>query len=152
MKKTFELIQIGEIKRDDNQKMIIVDKAYRDLMKRIEDFSHIMVFWWANEGDNEEARNMLTCEPPYAEGIEAGMFACRSPFRPNPIAMTVCPIISVNHERGEIVVSEIDATDGTPLVDIKAYFPVCDRVQNAKYPDWLQGWPEWMPEEGIGLM
>ncbi len=48
-------------------------------------------------------------------------------------------------------IADIDAYDGTPLVDLKAYFPVCDRVQEARIPEWLAGWPEWMPEEGLGL-
>lgn len=152
MKNVFELKAIGVIKRDNESKRIIVDEKYRPAMKKLEDFSHIIVFWWADEGDNEEARELLTCFPPYAEEVEAGMFSCRSPLRPNPIAMTVCPILSVDHEKGIITVSEIDAGDNTPLLDIKAYFPVCDRVKDAKYPDWLAGWPEWMPEEGIGLM
>ena len=43
------------------------------------------------------------------------------------------------------------SVDGTRIVDLKAYFPVCDRVQEAKIPQWLAGWPEWMPENGIGL-
>jgi len=48
-------------------------------------------------------------------------------------------------------VSDIDAYDGTPIVDLKAYFPVCDRVKEATIPEWLSNWPEWMPEQGIGL-
>jgi predicted transcriptional regulator YdeE len=47
-------------------------------------------------------------------------------------------------------VGDIDAVDGTPLVDLKGYFCVCDRVQKARLPAWLEGWPEWMPENGIG--
>jgi tRNA (Thr-GGU) A37 N-methylase len=48
-------------------------------------------------------------------------------------------------------VADIDAYDGTPVIDLKAYFPVCDRVKEARIPAWLVDWPEWMPEEGLGL-
>ena len=48
-------------------------------------------------------------------------------------------------------VADIDAYDGTPIVDLKACFPVCERVKEAYIPEWLSDWPEWMPEEGIGL-
>jgi len=48
-------------------------------------------------------------------------------------------------------VQNIDALDGTPVIDLKAYFPVSDRVKDARLPDWLVGWPEWFPEEGLGL-
>lgn len=58
----------------------------------------------------------------------------------------------VDEMKGEVEVENIDAYDGTEIIDIKAYFPVCDRVKDAKIPDWLQGWPDWMPDEGIGLM
>jgi tRNA (Thr-GGU) A37 N-methylase len=51
-----------------------------------------------------------------------------------------------------VVVKEIDAMDGSTVLDLKAYFPVTDRVQDARYPEWLPDWPLWMPKEGIGLM
>jgi hypothetical protein len=46
------------------------------------------------------------------------------------------------------VIKEID---GTWIIDLKAYFSVCDRVKHAAISPWLSGWPDWMPEEGIGL-
>ena len=52
---------------------------------------------------------------------------------------------------GQVQVQNIDALDGTPVIDLKAYFPVSDRVKDARLPDWLVGWPEWFPEEGLGL-
>lgn len=85
-------------------------------------------FWWAAEHDNEASRSILQTDPPYAEDKRTGVFACRSEYRPNPIAMTVCPIL-----------------------DLKTYFPVCDRVKNATIPAWLRGWPEWMPRNDLGL-
>lgn len=66
--------------------------------------------------------------------------------------MTTCKLLGVDEEAGLLKLAEIDAFDGTPVVDVKAYFPVCDRVQEARIPAWLSDWPEWMPEEGIGLM
>ncbi len=61
-----------------------------------------------------------------------------------------------SHTEGEVTEEEIselleDAYDGTPTVDLKAYLPVCDRVKEPSIPEWLSYWPEWMPEEGIGL-
>ncbi len=60
-------------------------------------------------------------------------------------------MLKVDEKNGIIEVSDIDAYDGTPIVDLKAYFPVCDRVKEARIPKWLSNWPEWMPEQGIGL-
>ena len=67
----------------------------------------------------------------------------------NPIAMTTCKLLDVDEEQGVVRVSKIDAYDGTPIVDLKAYFPVCDRVKDASIPKWLSEWPEWMPDEGL---
>jgi tRNA-Thr(GGU) m(6)t(6)A37 methyltransferase TsaA len=151
MKNSFTIKQIGTIKRENEAINLMIDDEYRKAMQRIEDFSHVVVFWWAHEADNPEGRAILDCNLPYAEEIRAGVFACRSQNRPNPIAMTVCPILSVDHEKGIITVSEIDAISDSPIIDIKVYFPVLDRVQNCSYPEWLNGWPKWMPEEGIGI-
>jgi len=79
------------------------------------------------------------------------VFGTRAVYRPNPIGLTVCKVIRVDEEKGEVKVGDIDAYDGTSVVDLKAYFPVCDRVQEAWIPEWLSHWPEWMPEEGLGL-
>ena len=50
-----------------------------------------------------------------------------------------------------MTIANIDAYDGTPIVDLKAYFPVCDRVQEVRIPAWLGDWPDWMPDEGLGF-
>jgi len=71
-------------------------------------------------------------------------------YRPNPIAMTTCKILKIDETNGIVHIADIDAYNGTPIVDLKAYFQVCDRVKDARIPEWLSDWPEWMPEDGIG--
>ena len=93
---------------------------------------------------------MLQTRPPYAEDKLTGVFACRSEYRPNPIAVTVCPLVAVDEEAGRVEVADIDAVDGTPLLDLKPYIGVTDRVRDVGVPDWFAGWPEWVPEEGLG--
>ena len=65
--------------------------------------------------------------------------------------MTICKLLAFDEETGVVQVTNIDAYDGTPIEDLKVYFPVCDRVRKARIPEWLSDWPEWMPEEGLGL-
>jgi tRNA (Thr-GGU) A37 N-methylase len=50
-----------------------------------------------------------------------------------------------------VQIGDIDAFDGTPVLDLKAYIPMMDRVKNVRVPKWAEEWPEWIPEEGIGL-
>jgi tRNA (Thr-GGU) A37 N-methylase len=65
--------------------------------------------------------------------------------------MTTCKLLEVDEGSGVLKVADIDAFDGSQIVDLKAYFPVCDRVQEAHIPQWLSDWPEWMPDDGVGL-
>ena len=148
---TFELRQVGTVRRTEDGIELEIEAPYRPAMKQLDHFSHVMVFWWANGLDEEKWRQTLQTDPPYAPGHISGVFATRAPYRPNPIAMTTCKILAMDETTGCLTVADIDALDGTPIVDLKAYFPVCDRVRDATIPDWLEGWPEWMPEEGIGL-
>lgn len=93
----------------------------------------------------------MKTNPPYAGEVECGVFATRAEYRPNPIAMTTCKILEVKEGEGIVRIGDIDAFDGTEVVDLKAYFPVCDRVQEYSVPEWISDWPEWMPENGLGL-
>ena len=142
---------IGRVRRNGGGVRLEIDEAARPALKELGRFSHVMVLWWADRFDSAADRAQLQCEPPYAEGHLTGVFATRSPYRPNPIAMTTCKLLGVDEEQGIVRVADLDAYEGTAVVDLKAYFPVCDRVERAHIPPWLEGWPEWMPEEGIGL-
>jgi tRNA-Thr(GGU) m(6)t(6)A37 methyltransferase TsaA len=146
-----QMFPIGYIRRNKKGINLEVLESFRPALKQLNHFSHVMVFWWAHKHDNQKSRSALQCEPPYAKGKITGVFATRAEYRPNPIAMTTCKILKVDEVKGVVTVADIDAYDGTPIVDLKAYFPVCDRVKEARIPEWLSDWPEWMPEEGIGL-
>jgi tRNA-Thr(GGU) m(6)t(6)A37 methyltransferase TsaA len=147
----FKVYSIGRVHRSDDEIALEIDAPFRPALKDLEQFSHVMVFWWADQFDNDEDRTQLFIKPPYAPDRAMGVFATRSPFRPNPIAMTTCPLVDVDMEQGRIVVTGIDAVDETPIIDLKAYFPICDRVRDARMPVWLAGWPAWMPEAGTRL-
>ena len=150
-KETYQVHPIGTIRRNGDEIRLEIDEAFRPGLKQLEHYSHVMVFWWAEFFDTEEGRAMLQMKPPYAEDHVTGVFASRSPFRPNPIMMTTCKLLGMDEEGGSLLVADIDAFDGTRLVDLKAYYPVCDRVREARLPEWLSDWPEWMPEDGMGL-
>ena len=144
---TYQLHPIGRIRRGEEGIRIQVDAPYRPGLKQLDQFSHVMVFWWADWFDQAEYRanpELLQIEPPYARGHVTGVFASRSPYRPNPIAMTTCKLLGVDEEQGWLEVGDMDAVDGTRVVDLKAYFGVCDRVREAQIPGWLEDWPEWM--------
>ncbi len=147
----YRLSPIGSIRRKKEDVVVEIGEAFRPALSQLDQFSHVIVFWWADRFDDAESRALLVCRPPYAPEHETGVFATRSPYRPNPIAMTVCAVRGLDQTKGILRLGNIDAVDGTAVIDLKAYFPVCDRVKQATIPAWLSGWPEWMPEGGIGL-
>ena len=146
-----ELRPVGRICRAGDRRWIEIDAAFRPALLSLDRFSHAIVLWWANWVEADEYRTYLQGNPAYAPDHPTGVFASRSPLRPNPIASTVCRLGAVDMSAGTVDVADIDALDGSPVLDLKAYFPVCDRVREARIPEWLVGWPEWMPDEGTGL-
>lgn len=146
----FQVHPIGYVRASDEAQSYILEilEPYRPCLKEMNQFSHVMVFWWAEQADTEEYRNIMTAELPYAPGVEAGMFACRSQARPNPIALTTMPVINIDEENGIVVLPYIDAFDGTPVLDLKPYIPLSDRFRDFRVAEWLENWPEWAEEAG----
>jgi tRNA (Thr-GGU) A37 N-methylase len=147
--KGFKLTPIGIIEVDENQGLfrLQIDEPYRPALMGLECCTHAIILWWADQHDNPKDRaESLVMELPYAPGLQSGVFANRSQARPNPIAITTSYLINVNQEAGLVDLAYIDAYHGTPILDIKPYLPMSDRVQSAEYPDWLEGFPESMEE------
>lgn len=148
MPEAVTLHPLGTVLRGDAV-VLEIDERYRPALACLNQFSHVLVLWWADRHDNPRSRQALRCELPYAPGVEAGVFACRAEYRPNPIGVTVCPILGVDEEAGRVTVADIDAFAGTPILDLKPYIGVTDRVEHVTTPPWFAGWPEWLPEEGL---
>lgn len=137
-----KVVPIGKIRNTDSVTEIVLEPAYIPALKALEGFSHINVIWWFSGFDTEEARSVLTAEQPYKKAPETmGVFATRSPVRPNPIALTASEIIGIDHQRGIIQIAYTDADDGSPVLDLKPYTPSLDRVEAPGVPDWCSHWP-----------
>ena len=140
---------IGEIKHNEGGVFLKVKEKFLPALKELDGFSHINVLWWCNEFDMQEARNTLEVVAPYKKAPDImGIFATRSPIRPNPIALTAVQVISIDHDTGMIQLAYIDANDGTPVVDIKPYTPSLDRVEEPMVPDWCKHWPKSTEQSG----
>jgi tRNA-Thr(GGU) m(6)t(6)A37 methyltransferase TsaA len=148
---TFHVSAVGYVRRENDRAILDILPDYRPALKELEGFSHVQVFWWFNRFDNETQRQTTQFEDAPFEAPVLGVFACRAPVRPNPIGLTTARILSVDRAAGRVEVAEIDAYDGTPVLDLKAYIPFCDRVRDVRVPDWAAAWPEWLPEDGLGL-
>ena len=112
-------------------------------LQALEGFSYINVVWWFSDCDNEKDRNELQTEQTYKGAPEImGVFATRSPARPNPIALTAAEVIGIDYDNGIIRVTFIDANNDTPVLDIKPYTPSFDRVEIPGVPAWCSEWPK----------
>ena len=144
------LQQIGHVVADEESGRwgVSIDQPYRAALTGLDQFGHVTVVWWATGCDTEGARTTLTTELPYAPGVEVGVFACRSEYRPNPIELTTMPVLDVDVDAGFVTLAWIDAFDGSPVLDLKPYMPVSDRIRDVRMPTWLEDWPLWMEEAG----
>ncbi|MCH4886636.1 SAM-dependent methyltransferase [Acidaminobacter sp. JC074] len=135
------LKEIGKVKVDKGFNLVI-DQTYKAGLKGLDGFSHLLITWWADHFDDEESRTYLTCQKPYKTGPdELGIFATRSPIRPNPICVTVISVKDIDFEKGIVSTYYIDAEDETPILDIKPYYPCSDRVRDFKSPKWCDFLP-----------
>jgi len=146
----FHVNQIGTIRVSENGMLIEVEAKYIKALQALDGFSHLNVLWWFSDFDNEEMRNVLETPQPYKKGPAVmGIFATRSPIRPNPIALTAVQIIRINYEKGVIHIAYIDANDGSPILDIKPYTPSLDRVETPGVPEWCRHWPKSIETSGV---
>ena len=103
----------------------------------LEGFSHVIVVGWLDRIP-EELRERRQAHPGGDERLPLlGALALRGGARPNPIAVTVCRLRSVDDATVEV--EGLDLIDGTPVLDIKPYIAVYDAEPDATLPDWAQG-------------
>jgi tRNA-Thr(GGU) m(6)t(6)A37 methyltransferase TsaA len=113
---------------------IVFEPPYRsaDAVRGLEGFSHIWLLWLFDR--NEPGRWSPTVRPPRLGGnARMGVFATRSPFRPNPIGLSCVRLERVEQgaEGPVLHVLGADLADGTAIVDIKPYLPYCDSHSEA---------------------
>ncbi|MCY3414591.1 MAG: tRNA (N6-threonylcarbamoyladenosine(37)-N6)-methyltransferase TrmO [Candidatus Heimdallarchaeota archaeon] len=143
---SYRVNSIGEVRKSHDGISIVIFEPYRPAMKELDKFSHIIVIWWISGNDNERARKNLQDVPPFETAPMTGVFASRSPARPNPIGITVVQATRIDMHSGVIKIKRIDAFDKSPILDLKGYFPPSDRVKDPQWPDFYKSLPEWYPD------
>lgn len=138
---------IGKVIIENGRYYVELDEKYFEAMLGLEEFSHIQVLCWFNLYDSPESRNYLVLDKPYKTGPDQiGVFATRSPVRPNPIALSACALIGLNKDNRRLEVAYIDAENETPVLDIKPYEPSEDAVRDVVMPAWCRHWPKCLEE------
>ncbi len=142
---TFRLEPVGVIKSSIKNRhtvahgylkaQVIIDPAYEKALDGIESFSHIIIVFWLHRIKKSE-RLIMQVHPYRNPSLPLkGVFATRSPVRPNPIGLTVVKLLK--RKTNILTVGGLDAIDGTPVLDIKPYLP--EPVSNAEIstPGWV---------------
>ena len=114
------------------QSRVVMEKAYSDesFVRGISEFSHIWLIW----GFDDTATAKSTVRPPKLGGNERrGVFATRSPFRPNPLALSLVRLegVNVGREGTFLTVRGADMKNGTLIYDIKPYLPYAEAIYDA---------------------
>ena len=115
--------------------LIVFEKEFKnvDALRGLDGFSHLWLLWIFSENIRDTWKP--TVRPPRLGGnTRLGVFATRSSFRPNPLAMSCVKIEEIREDKEfgpVIVVSGADLMDGTPIVDIKPYLPYADCIPEA---------------------
>lgn len=109
---------------------------YRAGLAGLEQFSHAIVVTWLHQAAFDPARDLRRRPRGLASMPEAGIFAQRAKDRPNALGITAVAIAAVTAEA--LMVQGLDAINGTPVVDIKPYYPAYDRIAEARVPEWVE--------------
>lgn len=104
-------------------------------LQGIEEFSHIVVLYFMHSAGFDPDKDLVRQPRGRADMPSVGIFAQRAQHRPTPIGVSTVELIGV--ESGVLEVRGLDAIDGTPVLDVKPYFPIFDRAGNATVPEWV---------------
>ena len=114
---------------------IVINEDLQDGLKGLEDFSHIIVVYHLNEAKFIKEKHLVRCPQNRNDMPSVGIFSQRAKDRPNAIGVTSVKLLSIKHNI--IEVQGLDAIDGTPVLDIKPYYPQYDLKENAVVPEWV---------------
>ena len=135
--KTICLNPVGVVKKQGQRNWLEISPEYAPALTGLKEFSHLWVFYWFHENDTPEERRTLQVHPRRDPANPlTGVFACRAPVRPNLIGFTACRIIKV--EGNVVEVADLDAQDGSPILDLKPYIPNGDAIPETITPEWLK--------------
>ena len=111
------------------QAVLELDAAYRDGLLGLDGHSHIAILTWLDRAK----RNLIIQKPRHATEAK-GVFAIRSPVRPNPVGLHIVRLLGIDKDKGLLTLEAIDVLDGTPVIDIKPYYASTDAIPEATRP------------------
>jgi tRNA (adenine37-N6)-methyltransferase len=114
---------------------IVLSPEYREGLRGLEAFSHLIVVTYLDRASFDPARDLVRRPRGLASMPEVGIFAQRSKDRPNPLGLTAVKLLAVGPDWIEVL--GLDAINGTPVLDLKPYYPQFDLAPDAQVPPWV---------------
>ena len=133
--KEYTVHPIGWVRKAPESTSIVLNEKHQPGLLGLDGFSHVYVFYWLDRNDNPEKRSVLQVHPRgNKQNPLTGVFATRSPARPNLIALSLCKIIEI--KKNVIEIDNIDALPDTPVLDLKPFIPHSE-AGSATVPKWV---------------
>jgi tRNA-Thr(GGU) m(6)t(6)A37 methyltransferase TsaA len=125
--------------RDDGWGRVVselhLDTSLAPGLDGLEQFSHLVVLFWMHQASFSPGTDLLRRPQGRTDMPRLGIFAQRAKHRPNPIGLTA---VRLFERQGPVLrVEGLDAIDGSPILDLKPYFPSFDSVDGAQVPEWV---------------
>ncbi|CAB3287960.1 TsaA-like domain-containing protein [Methanocaldococcus lauensis] len=121
----FYLKPIGIVEQNENYTILEIFDEYIDGLEGLKEGDYIIILLWFHKNDDEEKRKILKVHPKGdIKNPLKGVFATRSPYRPNPIGKYTVKIHKIY--KNKIIIDKIDAYDKTPIIDIKIFSEALD--------------------------
>jgi tRNA-Thr(GGU) m(6)t(6)A37 methyltransferase TsaA len=115
---------------------IIIDEQYTKGLIGLKEFSHIMVVFYMHKAIFNPNQHLVRRPQERQDMPLIGIFAQRAKHRPNPLGVSSVELLGINYNK--IQVKGLDAIDGTPVLDIKPYFPIMDAKNDVMIPNWIK--------------
>ena len=130
--KTVENMPIQPMAGKQYEAQIEIYPEFQEGLADLDGFSHIYIIFHLNKIEKYKLKVI-----PFLDTVERGIFATRSPARPNPVGLSLVELISV--DQNILKIRGVDMLDGSPVLDIKPYVPDFDRHDNNVRKGWFEG-------------
>jgi tRNA-Thr(GGU) m(6)t(6)A37 methyltransferase TsaA len=131
---------IGLVRHREDKTQLEIAPELGDALDGLSGFSHLWVLYRFHESARDEEHFALKVHPRRDPANPlTGVFATRAPLRPNLIGLSACRIVKI---KGNVIeVADLDARDGSPILDLKPYIPLGDSIPDAITPEWVKRLP-----------
>lgn len=126
----------GQIQLQASENITV--EAIENALENTHEGDFLRILWWFHKFNDKKYRSHMMCNPPYEHAPKCGVFATRSPVRPNPLASTIVKVKSVDKRNKRIGVQGFDGFEHSVILQVMPYLET--EISDAKVPAWVEQW------------